>query len=257
MKVSRSTLPIFLALILLSSCIPHKKILYLQDKGDTEMKGDTLVYHQTDYRLKPGDFLYIRILSMDEKVSDFFNIQSGVMQQGIGQEGGMYYYSYKIDDEGNLTVPYLGVFSVNNLTLKELETLLQAKLDQFLNDATVIVRMVNFNITLLGEVNNPGKLNIYQEKINIFQAIGMAGDLTDFGNRSDIQLIRKSDNGAIIEHLDLNDQNIINSPFYWLMPDDILYVERLKSKPFISEAFPYTLIFSIITTTLLITNYFK
>ncbi|MFC2100801.1 polysaccharide biosynthesis/export family protein [Bacteroidota bacterium] len=247
---------LLLAILLLTSCFPHKKILYLQDIGETEMKGDTLVHHQTAYTLKPGDNLYIKIISLDEKTSDFLNIEHG-NAQNVYQDAGLYYTSYQIDNEGYLHLPYLGNLFVKNRTIKETEALLQSKINQFLNDASVIVRIVNFNITILGEVNNPGKFNIYQENINVFQALGMVGDISDFGNRAIVTLIRNLNDGSIIEQLDLNDKNIINSPYYWLMPDDIIYVERLKGKSFAFVQFPYALLFSTITMTLLILSYFN
>jgi polysaccharide export outer membrane protein len=119
------------------------------------------------------------------------------------------------------------------------------------------VKLANFNVTLLGEFHRPGKYNIYQDRINLFQAISMGGDLTDFANRNRIALIRQTEKGSKIHRLDLTDKFIIESDFYYLKPNDIVYVEPLKGKQFTFAQFPYAVIFSAISTALLLINYFN
>ena len=115
--------------------------------------------------------------------------------------------------------------------------------------------MVNFNITILGEVRRPGKFKVYQDQINIFEAVAMAGDLTDFAARSQVKLVRQTEDGYRIYNIDLTRDNIIASEFYQIMPNDILYIEPLKIKQFGFASFPYSIIFSTISATLLILNY--
>ncbi len=240
-------------LLLAGSCVPHKRIIYLQDKSETATS-DTIQHQKTEYRIKSYDNLYIKVMSMDENTYSFFNTTQG-QNQNIYTAQGIYYNSYHVDKEGDIMFPFIGKIDVKELTIKEAENIIQGKVDEYLKDATVIVKLVNFNITVLGEVNKPGKFEIYQDDINIFQALGMAGDINSFGNRDKIKIVRKTANGSIIKVIDMTDKHSIHDEFYWLMPNDIVYVERLKGKSFVQEAFPYSLIFSTITTTLLIINY--
>jgi len=258
MKISRYYIPFFIAILLLSSCVPHKRIIYLQEKTEGFNYSDTIPFQKTDYLIKPFDNLYIRVISLDEKTYSFFNMTSSQYQQNyLTNETSIYLNSYSVDEDGFIYLPYIGKLLIKGNTIKEAENIVQGKVDEYLKDATVILKLVNYNITILGEVNQPGKFSIYQNEINLFQALGMAGDLTERSNKYKVQLIRKYPKGSLIKEIDLTDKNIIHSEFYWLMPDDIIYVERLKSKSFVSEAFPYSLIFSTITTTLLILNYTK
>jgi polysaccharide biosynthesis/export protein len=130
-------------------------------------------------------------------------------------------------------------------------------LNEYILQSVVIVKLVNFYVTMLGEVQRPGEYKIYQDELNIFEAISMAGDLTDFANRSQIKLIRQTKQGSEVIDIDLTQRQILASDHYFLMPNDILYVEPLKGKQFTFANFPYAIIFSAISTTLLLVNYFK
>ncbi len=110
---------------------------------------------------------------------------------------------------------------------------------------------------MLGEVRRPGEYRVYQDELNVFEAMSMAGDLTDFANRNEVKLVRQTKQGSEIIDIDLTDQNFLTSDYFYLMPNDIIYVEPLKGKQFTFANFPYAIIFSAISTTLLLINYFK
>jgi len=120
----------------------------------------------------------------------------------------------------------------------------------------VIVRLASFRVTMLGEFNGPGKYDVFQSNINIFEAISMAGDMTDFAKRDKIAIIRQTSNGSKIVRVNLNDKRILESDYYYLLPNDILYAEPIRAKQFVSTNFPYGLVFSILSTVLLLYVFF-
>jgi polysaccharide export outer membrane protein len=151
----------------------------------------------------------------------------------------------------------VGKVQVKDLTVAEVKDLLQSKVTEYVTETMVVVKLVNFNITVLGEVNRPGELKIYQDEINIFEALSMAGDLTDYANRNKIALIRQTPTGSKVIYIDLTKANIIASEFYYLMPNDILYASPLGIKQWGFATFPYAIVFGAISTALLLINYFK
>ncbi len=121
----------------------------------------------------------------------------------------------------------------------------------------VIVRLASFRITLLGEFQSPGKYDVYQNNINIFEAISLGGDLTDFAKRNKVAIIRQTGKGSKVIRVDLNDKRILESDYYYLLPNDIVYAEPIKAKQFVSTNFPYGLVFSVLSTILLLYTFFN
>ncbi|MEE4257878.1 MAG: SLBB domain-containing protein, partial [Bacteroidales bacterium] len=134
--------------------------------------------------------------------------------------------------------------------------LLEKKLQEYLLNPVVIVRLASFRITLLGEFKSPGKYDVYQSNINLFEAISMAGDMTDFAKRDKIAIIRQTSRGSKIVRVNLNDKRILESDYFYLLPNDIVYAEPIKAKQFVSTNFPYGLVFSILSTVLLLYAFF-
>ena len=130
--------------------------------------------------------------------------------------------------------------------------MLEKRLTEYLVNPVVIVRLASFRITMLGEFKSPGKYDVYQSNINIFEAISMAGDMTDFAKRNKIAIIRQTTNGSKIVRVDLNNKRILESDYYFLLPNDIVYAEPIKAKQFVSTQFPYGLAFSVLSTILLL-----
>jgi polysaccharide export outer membrane protein len=138
-----------------------------------------------------------------------------------------------------------------------MEESLNKAASEIIKESSVVVKLVLYNISVLGEVQAPGKYTIYNNRINIFEALALARDLTSFANRSKVQIIRTEGNKNSIVTLDLLSKDILSSKYYYLQPNDIIYVEPLKNKTYAFESFPYALIFSTITTALLIAQFFK
>lgn len=247
-------------LLMISACVSQKKILYLQrqQKNDT----NTAVYSNkraTDYRIQPKDNLYIRIFSLDEKTYSFFNKQSiaSGLSNDFSSDASVYLNSYTVNSSGYIDFPVVGKILVRDMTVEEAKNAIQKSIDEYLKETTVVVKMVNFNITVVGEVYHPGKFRIYQDEITVFDAISLAGDMRDFAARNKVVLIRQVKDGSKVYYLNLNSDKILNSDLYYLMPNDIVYIPPLKSKQYGFEAFPYTVLLAALTTisTLILTIY--
>jgi polysaccharide export outer membrane protein len=229
----------------LVSCVPQKKILYFQDTEDKkEEKNEFVNERMEDYLIQPGDNLFVRVRSLDEETNTFDPYQTST---NFYTESGIYLNSYSVNDTGYVSFPLIGAVEVKGNNINEIQQLLQSKVDEYIKGAVVIVKLVNFRISMLGEFKSPGKYLVYQDDITIFQAIAMAGDLTDFAKRDRIVLIRQTKNGSELQRLNLNDQMILESDYFYLMPNDIVYAEPIRGKQFVFSTFPYALIISMIT----------
>jgi polysaccharide biosynthesis/export protein len=245
--------------VLFSSCVSQRKIKYLQKK----QKADTNTFFESvktaDYKIQPKDDLYIRISSLDEKTNQLFNsmAQNNVQSNNQTQDAGIYLNSYSVSNEGYIEFPILGKVYIKELTVEQTKSLLQQLVDEYIKESVVIVKMVNFKITILGEIRSPGLLSIFQNKINIFEAISMVGDLTDFANRNKVALVRQVKGGSKIYYLDLTSDKLLSSEFYYMAPNDILYISPLRVKQYGFTSFPYALVFSSITLIITLLTFFK
>jgi polysaccharide export outer membrane protein len=237
--------------ILLASCVPQKKILYLQDVPKDDSTTSFVNDKNLDYKIQPGDNLYVKINSLEEKSTQYFNEVSG-SNSGNATGPNLYLNSYLVNDTGYFHFPSLGYVYVKDLTAEEIQVVLEERLSEYLIAPVVIVRLASFRITLLGEFDNPGKYDVYQSKINIFEAVSLGGDLTSFAKRNRIAIIRQTSVGSEIIRVDLNDKKILESDYYYLLPNDIVYAEPVKAKQFVSESFPYALLFSSISMVLVL-----
>lgn len=260
MKKLRIIFKLFLIVLIgfsVFSCVPQRKIKYLQ----SNVERDTIheyVNKVPDYRLQPGDYLYIRVLTLDETSNQVFsNITGNQMQYTQQGDQNTYLTSYMIDKDGNVTFPILGTILASGLTVKEIEKKLGEKVGEIMKEASVVVKLVHFNISVIGEVKSPGRYPVFGDRINIFEALALAGDLNTFSNRNKVQIIRNGNDKNSIVSFDLTKKEILSSPYYYLQPNDIIYIEPLKNKVYAFETFPYSLFFSTITTLLIIATYFK
>ena len=243
---------IFLIILLgLFSCTPQKNYIYLQDKesnsGTTNVKANTF-----EYKIKPKDVLYIKTVPIDEP--SITSLNSSVQASQISSDLTAYLNSFDVSDSGFVNLPLIGNVFVKDLSISECQKAIQEKVNQYLKNALVIVKFLNFNITILGEVTRPGTYKIYNNQINILEALGLAGDLTIYGNRKQILLIRQNNPENIIP-IDLTDKKLLNSDYFYLQPNDVLYIKPNRSKLFGTNPFPFATVLSSITTLILILNY--
>ncbi len=238
----------------ISSCTPHKKLVYLQHKGEV---ADTLSFTRPDYRIKAGDILHVRVLTLDEESYMIFNNEES-RQMGTG--GGarnnisVYLHGYSVNEAGDVQMPVLGNVSVSGKTVEQATEHIKQRLEEYLIGATVVVKIVNFSISVLGEVNRPGNYYLYDNRITLMDAISMAGDLTDYGKRK-INIVRQTEDGSIFAVLDITDPMAITSEYYYLQPNDLVYVEPHWVKRLGFAQFPFGIVFSAVSTTLLLINF--
>jgi polysaccharide biosynthesis/export protein len=228
--------PIIILILFITSCVPQKELLYLQDKEEPDMEFKELTGITGKYILQPNDYLYIRVSSFDPKISDFFNVSSS-SNMNVSQGNTM--FMYMIDDDCNIDFPYAGIINLKQCNLSQAKDKIKTALKPYLKDANLIVRLGTNYFTILGEVNSPGKQTMSRDQITIFEAIGMAGDITATGKKRDIKIVRPTPGGKSTTYIvDLTDRNIVDSEYYYIYPNDLIYVRPMKAKQWgIGESF--------------------
>jgi len=221
--------------VTISSCVPNKKIVYLQDSNN---QVDTLYQIQpNDYHLQKGDIIGIdvKIATSNPALKELF-AQSGnnaQMQAGIQGGGDIYYMTgFVLDDSGYVDVPVVGRIHVEGMNIFETDRKIQGVFDSYLDNVFITVRFGGLRYSVLGEVNHPGKFVILQNRMTILEALAFAGDLTELANREEVRIIRQYPRGTRIHSINLLDERIIESPFYYVQPNDVIYVEPLKVRAY-------------------------
>lgn len=212
------------------------------------------------YVIRPTDQLFIQVISDDPVNVAFLNITSSQsITSGASSSNGMELITYLVDENGKIEYPYLGPIEVGGLTVSEISRKIQKEVDKFLQSASVFVKQVNRSITVLGEVRSPGQIVMVKNQLTIFEAVGAAGDITDYGNRKNVKVIRESPSGKQVIELNLTDPNIILSPYFYVLPHDIVIVEhstKIYGAKNMSYGTPISIALSVISTFLLTLNLF-
>ena len=248
--------------IAFASCVPQKKMLYLKEaQMATENRSVNYINERSvDYKLQPGDNLYIRFINtIDERSAAALAGENSLRSSYMSTDAGIYLQSYTLDEDGYIELPLTGKIELKNLTVDGAKEKMQAEINKFVNQTTLIVKLSNFNLTVLGEVTRPGMYKVYQSQINLFEAVALAGNMTNFAKNSEVKIIRQTDNGSEVITVDMGKADILSSPYYYLKPNDIIYVEPLKIKQWGFTTFPYSTVISIVTlgVTLFSILYFK
>ncbi len=254
MQKNKLTFLVIILLVIVSACVPHKRMVYLQETAEDQ---DTLKFTRPEYRIKGGDILHIRVLTLDEESFVTFNNidgRGGTSYSSRENQISVYLHGYTVSEEGCITMPVIGEVEVAGLTAEEAKNHLQEIIDDYLVGATVIVKIANFSVTILGEVRRPGNYYVYDNRYTIMDVIGQAGDLTEFGNRK-VNIIRQTEDGAIFTVLDITDREAVTSEFYYLQPDDLVYVQPHRVKRLGFREFPFGVLFSAVTTLILLLNF--
>lgn len=217
-------------LMAMASCTSYKKVPYLQNSSAIDSTVVTALY---DARIQPKDILTIVVSSERPEAAAPYNL---MVQTSMTNTRSLYsqptLQTYLVDNDGCIDFPIIGRLQIGGMTKSEVEGLIREKISPSFTTAPIVnVRMVNYKISVLGEVARPNSYTISNEKVNIFEALALAGDLTVYGKRDGVKLIRESADGTKkIVPIDLNDANIIYSPYYYMKQNDILYVEPNKAK---------------------------
>ncbi len=209
-------------LVLLSSCASRKDVVYLQDTENFE----TLVNDNTFVsKFKIDDLVSIHVSSLNPEASAPFNLFRGSSEGGFRAEQ----IDYLVDQSGAIDFPVIGKVKIEGLSPDEVRSLLRERLSDYLKDPIINIRLRNFTVTVLGEVNRPGVYPVNGEQITIFEALGLAGDLTLRGVRNNVLVTRDFNGTKVYSRVDLTSKDITKSPMFYLTQNDVVYVEPNKS----------------------------
>ncbi|MGL5111682.1 MAG: polysaccharide biosynthesis/export family protein [Flavobacterium sp.] len=222
--------------LLFVSCIPLKDLTYLQQKEEESPEKAIMTIASKPYRLQTNDVLSVNLKAIDPKLVAIFNASSSDGDQNLNQnsESGLYFSGFRVDDHGNIRMPILGEINVLGFTLEEVRLKIEKQLlEEYFNKEAnlfVTVKLSGFRYTINGEVGSTGTKTLFQERVNILEAIANSGDITMVGNRKEVTIMRNSPTGVTLHDVDLTDRNVINSPYYYLQPNDYIYVKPLRQK---------------------------
>ncbi len=238
-----------LFVLFISSCSNHKEALLLNYGSISK---DVNLHENYDIKIERNDYLQILLISKDKEANELFTTKFENSQglvtysSGVPSKGG-----FLVDEKGNISIPFIGEISVAGRYRQEIVQEIQTQLSEYVNDPYVQVNLLNFKITVVGEVNNPGTFNVPNERINVFQALSLAGDLTNFSNRKEVHLVREINQERKEYILDMTSKEIFNSEVFFLKQNDIIYVPQKKSKSvltFNQFVLPFVSVTSLILT---------
>ena len=241
-----------LALLIIAfstSCVPLKQLNYFNDLNELSEPG---VNPRTQKLIMPFDKLYIKVISIDPQYSQIFNASE---EMRSGANNGV--LGYLIDEKGNVNFPFVGNINVVSLTTAQASEKIQKALNDYVPNTSVTVKYIDNQITILGEVKQQGVFPFIQDRLNIYEALGLGGGLTQYGDRKKIILIRNEGPKIMHYRLDLSDSKIAGKDYYYILPNDVIVVEPLKALSTSYQNITYTTILSSITTliaVLLFTN---
>ncbi len=223
----------FVVSIMLTSCISTQDLIYLQQKDKTTPTSQITAVEGKPYRLQVNDVIRLSIKTIDPKLATIFSTTADG-SAASQSEAGLYFDGFTVDDHGNIRIPVLGEMNVIGYTLEEIRVRIEKQLlaEYFNKEANlfVSVKLAGLRFTINGEIGGPGTKTIFQEQVNIMEAIANAGDITITGDRKAVTVIRKTPTGVQIGDIDLTNINVMNSPYYYLQPNDYIYIKPLKQK---------------------------
>lgn len=244
--------------VLMASCVTSRKVNLLQEpsKHGVPTYTDTLTYE--DYQIRIGDRLYVYVYSIDERVSSMFNasgngVNSSQIRQGAGASGSYDLYTYLVADDGTIDYPLVGKVDVRGKTTREVKAVLERSLMEYVQDQTdykllsVEVNIVRGTFSVISD-HGSGMFAMPKEKVTIFEALAMAGDIGDFGDRSKVRIVREIEGETKVMTFDVRSQDIINSEYYYIEPNDVIYIQRIKGQSFGINSVTTTI--SVVATTL-------
>jgi polysaccharide export outer membrane protein len=242
---------VILLAMLVSSCIPNRKIAYVQDSKEMisqQIDNMYFIDEPTDNLIRQSDELYIKVTSADETQTNF-----NQDRQSISRDPSL--LSYTVDEEGYIKLPYINRIKLSGLTLVQASDKIEEELAQYLLYPSVFIRFVNNKVTILGEVRNPGVYVFNYKSVNILQAIGYANDIATFGNRKNVTIVREEGAYRSKFTVDLTSDELLVSKYYMLKSNDIIYVEPLRQKKWGMDTFPYDLLLSVASLTIVVLTF--
>ena len=224
------SLKLLILLLIIQGCTPMEKITYLNNSklGEWDISPIPPKHH-----LEIGDILMVKVISRNAESNKLFNLETNNNSPiPTLTAANLYLNGFTVSQEGTIDIPNVGEVFVLNHTLEEAESTILLKAEELLIDPFVIVKLANFQFTILGEINAPGNYPVYKEGLTIYDAIAMAGGINDYGNLTKVKIIRSNKNKKQVYHIDLTSSNILTSNFFYLRNNDLIYIEPLKFKGF-------------------------
>lgn len=218
-------------LLALSSCVTHGEIVNFNEGQPFEqLKG--VIGQLPNVTIQVDDLLSIQVKSQSEKAAQPFNLEPTTASGGNITRERTSPYDYLVAPDGYIPFPVLGPIKVAGLTVTEARELIESRLKtgDYITDPIVLIRFTNYKVTFLGEVNIPGTIVFPEERVTLLEALGQAGDITDYGNRRRILVIREVDGAREYGYVNLHSRDIVNSPYFYLRQNDVIYVEPMKEK---------------------------
>jgi polysaccharide export outer membrane protein len=237
-------------------CISQRQLPYLQSTSYSLVQPQETEAARPVYHIQPSDVLSIRVQSVQPELNDLFNI-SDTRSLAASDPSSLYLNGYSVGADGQISLPTVGKLQVGGLSVEQVQALVQQRVTSFASGANVLVKLISFKLTVLGEVRTPGRYFVYNGQANVLEALGLAGDLTEYGNRQNIKLIRQTPKGSEVVLLDLTDPALLRSPYYYLLPNDALYVEPLKARTSRANANNLGIVFAGISAIVLLLSYIR
>jgi polysaccharide biosynthesis/export protein len=228
------------ASLILSSCVTNKKFTYLQKEdvnpAKDQLPKDSIVrtyeVEPYEYKIQTNDIISIRFESVTTEEFDFLKNYSNVNIGGGLQGGNALLLGELVDEEGNIAFPYIGKVKVAGLTIFQIQDTLQAVISKYLQSPIVKARLLNYRITILGEVNTEGTITFGNNRVTMIEALGQAGGLTDLADKANLKLIRQLNGKTEVAYINMLDENFIHSPYYYVHQNDVLIAGPLRQRPF-------------------------
>lgn len=251
----RKTYYFLIFIVLISSgCVRYKNITYMQDRYESDsVKLNFAVNVPEDIILEPGNNIYINLSGIEGYQAESFSKASGNYSNYT--ELFLYFQGYLIDEQGFVNLPVVGKVEVNGKSFIQAKKLIQDRYAEFLKGVIVDVRLVSYDITLLGEVNRPGKYLFYKPNINVLEAIAQSGNIGVYGDVKNIIVIRNKGAKSESVRLDLTDTDVFNNSHFWLEPGDVVYVKPLRAKVLQANSSAINILFSTISLAMALSTF--
>lgn len=252
--MTRIFLILIVSVVLGSSCTRQKDLVYMQHAG-TNDSISSFNHITEDFTLQPGHIIYVKVASMNESINKLFNIDLSTSSVSTYNETNLYLNGYTVTDSGYLHIPVIGKFYVQGLTMAETDQVIREKLMTMLKDVNINVKFAGFRFSVFGDVTNPGVFYNYSAGLNIFEALSKAGDITAYGNRKNVLIVRHRNGKNETFRLNLLNSSILSDKKFMIHPNDMIYVEPVKAKTWKMNAPNISIVLSSISTLILVLNF--
>lgn len=242
MKLTYIKTGVLFLMLFAASCVPQRQLSYFTNINEIT---EPDINPRVQKIITPFDKLYIRVLSIDPQTSQIFNSTDEMRTGGYGMSGVI---GYLVDERGNVNFPFVGDINVGALTTAQAAVKIEKALSDYVSSISVVVKYIDNQVTIVGEVNRQGVFNFTHDKLNIYEAIGLGGGVTRYGDRKNIVLIRHEGGKIVHYRLNLSDSRITSRDHYYILPNDVIVVEPLKAISSSYSNITYTTILSSITT---------